>query len=360
MKTGKTLNELAAELTRQQESKHDFIADTRQLSFNTADSEAYSSVLTIEGAGIDGATDAFTVTTHAHKQLANKLGIPTKYYDRMRDELPELLDRNVNGWFQQQPERRMVRTLDGKARAFLSDRYRRIDNFDVAEVVLPTLQEIPDCQIVSSELTETRMYLKALTPRLRAEVTVGDEVQAGLVISNSEVGAGAVKIEPLLYRLVCLNGMIIADRAMRKFHVGRQIEDAGEDAFEIFATETIEADDKAFMLKVRDVVRAAFNEIDFQRAVNKLTESTQNKISGDPVKVVEALQVRVNLNDTERGSVLTHLIQGGDLSQYGLINAVTRASQDVSDYDRATEMERIGGNILVLERTQWQEIAEAA
>ncbi len=359
MKTGKTLQELAAELQRQQESKHDFIADTRQLRIVTTASSRSTLSIAREG-DVGGNPLDFTVTDHAHKQLANKLGVPTKYYERMRSDLPWLLDANINGWFDNKPERRMVRTLDGKARAFLSDRYRRIDNFDVAEVVLPTLQEIPDCEIVSSELTETRMYLKALTPRLRANVTVGDEVQAGLVISNSEVGAGAVKIEPLIYRLWCNNGMIIADRAMRKFHVGRQIEDGGEDAFEIFATETIEADNKAFMLKVRDVVRAAFNEIDFQRAVNKLTESTQNKISGDPVKVVEALQVRVSLNDTERGSVLTHLIQGGDLSQYGLINAVTRASQDVTDYDRATEMERIGGNILVLERTQWQEIAEAA
>ena len=33
----------------------------------------------------------------------------------------------------------MVRTLDGKARAFLSDRYHRIDNEQIAEAVLPVL-----------------------------------------------------------------------------------------------------------------------------------------------------------------------------------------------------------------------------
>jgi uncharacterized protein (TIGR00255 family) len=50
----------------------------------------------------------------------------------MLQEDPELLAANVNNWFHDQPQRRMVRTLDGKARAFLSDSYRTIDNLDVA------------------------------------------------------------------------------------------------------------------------------------------------------------------------------------------------------------------------------------
>lgn len=31
----------------------------------------------------------------------------------------------------------------------------------------------------------------------------------------------------------------------------------------------------------------------------------------------------------------------GDPSQYGLINVVTRASRDMDDYDRATDLERL-------------------
>ena len=49
---------------------------------------------------------------------------------------PELLAENVNSWFQREPTQRMVRTLDGTVRAFLSNRYRRIDNLDIAEIVL--------------------------------------------------------------------------------------------------------------------------------------------------------------------------------------------------------------------------------
>jgi hypothetical protein len=35
-----------------------------------------------------------------------------------------------------------------------------------------------------------------------------------------------------------------------------------------------------------------------------------------------------------------------DNSAFGLINAVTKASQDIDDYNRATELERLGGEIL--------------
>jgi hypothetical protein len=157
----------------------------------------------------------------ARRQLADKLKIPYAYFERMREDQPALLDRNVNTWLQSEDERRMLRTLDGQVRAVLSDRYRRLDNFDLAESVLPILQQLPEVRFESVELTETKMYLKCITPRLKYEMAPGDVVQAGVVISNSEVGQGTLSVQPLLFRLVCSNGLIAADRSLRKTHVGR-------------------------------------------------------------------------------------------------------------------------------------------
>lgn len=69
---------------------------------------------------------------------------------------------------------------------------------------------------------------------------------------------------------------------------------------------------------------------------------------------------RFSLNEGEKNSVLQHLIQGGDLSRYGLFNAVTRSAEDQESYDRATEMERLGGEIIDLPATEWKEMALAA
>jgi hypothetical protein len=41
---------------------------------------------------------------------------------------------------------------------------------------------------------------------------------------------------------------------------------------------------------------------------------------------------------------------------YGLSNAITRASQDVESYDRATALEGIGWQVATMTKNQWEEI----
>lgn len=65
------------------------------------------------------------------------------------------------------------------------------------------------------------------------------------------------------------------------------------------------------------------------------------------------------LNEDERAGVLRQLIAAGDLSGYGLVNAVTHFSHDVGDYDRATEFEALGGKLIELPPSEWHGLAEA-
>jgi hypothetical protein len=60
----------------------------------------------------------------------------------------------------------MVRTLDGTARAFLSDRYQPFDNDLVASCgALETLQDVaPGMVVQSADLTPTKLYIKASFP----------------------------------------------------------------------------------------------------------------------------------------------------------------------------------------------------
>ena len=140
------------------------------------------------------------------------------------------------------------------------------------------------CRIESSALTETKLYLKAVTDRLTLDVKVGDPVQAGLVISNSEVGLGSVKVEPMVYRLRCLNGMIARDFALHKYHVGRASDvDIAE---EFFRDATRKADDKAFWMKVYDVVKGTFNRDIFSKIVDRMRDATERNIEGNPVKAI--------------------------------------------------------------------------
>ena len=182
--------------------------------------------------------------------------------------------------------------------------------------------------------------------RTKGEPGTGDVVQAGFVISNSEVGLGSVKVEPLIYRLVCKNGMISKDFSQRKYHVGRQVD--GDAAYELYSDETLQADDKAFFMKVQDTVKVAADKSKFMLTVGKMRESLGIRLEGNPVEEVELLADRFQLTQNERGDILRQLFMGGDNSRYGLLNAVTAASQLSASYERATELERIGGEILSL------------
>lgn len=340
MKQGRSLVEIGQELERQRKVRKDFIVDTKVLSMET---DAGQSVLSLTSGN---EIKRYLVNEVAHQQIASRLNIPYRYYQKMQKEYPELLDQNVNGWFTHNPERRMLRTLDGRVRAFLSNRYRRLDNLELCAAILPIINEMKSASIESCEVTESHMYLKVINKKLKAEVAVNDVVQAGFVVSNSEIGLGSLKVEPLVYRLVCKNGLICKDFSQKKYHVGRRADLAEDAAYDLYSDETLHADDRAFFMKVQDIIRHAVDESRFLLTVNKMREALHIPLKHDPVQEVELLSDTYQLTQGERGDILRELFMGHDLSRYGMVNAVTAASKLAQSYDRATELERIGGDIL--------------
>jgi hypothetical protein len=350
MKTGRTLQEFAAELSRRNNAKRDFIVSTEAVGFS--DAADYVSLIKTDKYGGNALTEDFRMTDLFHRQIGAALGIPAKYYDKLREEYPQLLSENVNRWLERNNNRQTVRTMDGTARAFLSDRYRRIDNYEIAQTVLPIISQMDGANVESCEVTDNRMYLKVVNPRLTAEVAKGDVVQAGIVISNSEVGLGSVNVQPLVYRLVCLNGMIVNDLGKRKYHIGRE----NEESWELFSDTTLQADDAAFMLKLADIVRTAVDEAKFQVVVSKLREASSAMLTARPAGVVELAAKSYGFTQPEQDDILQHLIVGGDLSLWGLSNAVTRTAADADSYDRATALEATGWQVATMAPALWREL----
>jgi len=212
--------------------------------------------------------------------------------------------------------------------------------------------------VESCELTEKKMYLKVVNPRIETEIKKGDVVQSGILISNSETGHGSVNVMPLVYRLVCKNGMIANDSGKRKYHVGRTNESS--DDYEIYRSETIIADDKAFVMKLQDIVRATADTVQFERIVSQMKLATEAKIiSKDIPAVVELASKNYGLLEYEGKGVLEHLIRGEELSLYGLANAVTRQAQDVESYDRSTELEMAAWSMMNMSRNEWTKLNAA-
>lgn len=375
MKQGRTINELAQEITRQMDAKKDYVASTAAMTMEvvandhameTGNKNDLYPVLALKN-GNGGYR--FTFKETAHDQLAARLGIPKAYYDRMRTEAPALLAGNVNHWFQASGSKYMVRTLDGAARAFLSDRYRPLDNHDLMEAVLPAILKA-DLEIMSCQVTDSRLYLKAVDRKITRDVPTGrkmgdgshvffDTCSPAIIVSNSEIGAGSLSIETGVWTKVCTNLAISAQRSMRKYHVGGKLGEI-EGFYELLTDQTKRLSDAAIWAQARDLVAAALDRVKFDAMVDAMAQTVERKITADPVVVLEKTAKRFGFTDGERGSVLRHLVEGGDLSQYGLLNAITRTAEDLPDYDRATKFERFGGEVIELQPHDWKELAVAA
>ncbi len=95
--------------------------------------------------------------------------------------------------------------------------------------------------------------------------------------------------------------------------------------------------------------------------INKTKHAAAGKTDfANPIKAVEQLTNKYALSEDESEAVQNNLIEGGNTSRWGLINAVTRTAQDVDSYDRTDELETLGGKLLDLSTSQWNEIAVAA
>jgi len=352
MKT-KSIDEALQTLQQIERDSRDFIAPANKLTMmisNHIVDEFTPELYISEG-------EHMPLNQWAHNQLASKLDIPQKYYDRMRTEEPYLLKENVNTWLGKNTTGKLlVRTTAGKVRAILSDRYKPIPNLGTAFAVLATLNQIKQMQDVSFTVREcavsdTMMYLKvtADTQHLMKPEYVhptnpafnGDPMFPGIVIRNSEVGASKFRVDVFTWRLVCSNGAIITS-GISKVHLGRKIGGEGEINF---SERTEKLDAMTVLSGMNDVIKQVFDPIKMQDMLNRVRAGQQIAID-EPVKVVENVCGNWKLSDNMKDEILA---QFTEKTVYGLGNALTAVAKVQENVEDQVRLEEIGGEILVLD-----------
>jgi hypothetical protein len=274
----------------------------------------------------------------------------------------------------------MVRTIEDNnnqryVRAFLSNRYRPLDNFDMLDAVLPHINK-ENITIESCDVTESKMYIKAVDNNVAFELPrdpkvtaykwgeghhAVDVVKPAITLGNSEVGLSSVFCIPGIWTQQCTNLATFKSNAIRKYHVGRDTRGSEEyDHYGIYSDKSNRLSDAAVWSKMADLVDASLGGKVFDIIVEKLKASREREITGSVEKAMDCFAEKFKVNVEERSGILTHLIKGGNLSAYGLHSAVTRYSQDVTDYDRASELEQTGADVIELPKNDWQAIAVAS
>jgi hypothetical protein len=371
---------------------------------------AVSGHLRVDGAvqhvsaeGVTSAAGLYRPTEMADDGIAQKLGIPLAYVRRTRAERPDLYDANVNGWLHggaadtdggepaiYAPDKRsfLLRLLKGDdegtgvCRAFLSDKYRVIDNLDILTAALAGVREAGvDVEIDGCDLSDRKMYVRVLAPQVaalapellkgyknpftgepfdgghlgtieqarRVAATEGGNYEpgtepvlfAGFVISNSELGGGAFSITPRLVVRICRNGLTIKADALKAVHLGAKM----EQGVIRYSDDTQEKQLALVTAQARDAV-ATFLDVGYVKA--KIAE--MDKLAGvevaEPAKVIHEVVAKSVIPNGMEDDVLNFFIKGGQTTAGGVMQAATAAAQGVTDADLASEIEGAALEIL--------------
>lgn len=361
-RTPEEVGALVQELQRQAATKRDYIAEGEQLRYEYSEDGGVRMTMAT-AASVDSPMYTppmrFDIGGVAHDQVAEKMGIPRAYYQRMLAEAGPLLTSNVNHWLEADPRKRhMIRTLDGHVRALLSDRFRVLDNSDLFFNSFEVIEKV-GAEITRADLTDKRFYLRAIHPEWRERIPAlteragdrgdvngegtgwgqPDEVVPGIVISNSEVGHGGLQAEQFMLILICKNGMI-GESKLRQVHVGRKQEELGW-----MSTEAVTADDKAFWLKVRDLVATTFDREAFRRSLVALNNTDAVPLD-QPLAAVDNVVQAYDMSDADKQSIINKLMAGRSSTAFDLIQAVTSRANDIEDYDEAARLQRVGSDMV--------------
>jgi hypothetical protein len=296
---------------------------------------------------------------NALAQLASRLEIPMAYIDHLvgaqeRTDLEKKGDGGVvNRWglnllaqslrehVVHSDDRYLIRSVNGEARAVLSDKFRRIDCRPSALALLEAAQT-RGLVVADGSFTDTRSTLKFIKPEVM-EVFPGEFMVFGFDWSNSDYGRGASDLRLFFFRCWCWNGAT-GESVVRQIHIGKRLQEGVD-----YARETIEADARASALALRDAAAHALSPAKVDLMIETIRAANATKI--DPKNRVETLRKTLTKGETEK---VVEAFNSPDVENMPAGNTLWRWSNaiswvgghDVEDPDRRIDFERLAGDVL--------------
>jgi hypothetical protein len=170
----------------------------------------------------------------------------------------------------------------------------------------------------------TRLFTRSVLPRVE-EVRPRDRVQGGVALRAS---GPEVWLHPYVFRLVCRNGAIMAQATQTRHLTDLHLLDPEE-------AETA----------IREAVRACC-------AVEAFTVAAEQMRSAQEIQADLALSVLPMLarHSSQAGSnllaeVVARFFGEGDMSRFGLMNAITSVARDTRDPEARWGLEELGGAV---------------
>ncbi len=295
-----------------------------------------------------------TLHRNAVSQICTYTGLPIKYADTLtasgehRQRRMEMLTGHLNQWMEMhQGEKRLVRSLGGEARAFLSDKYKRIDSIAVVDTFSNAMKDIgarPYADRASglgAYATDLRWSISGVLPQVYR--TTRDAVAVGVQLRNSDYGRGRLELSLYLIRLFCLNGCTAND-VMKKTHIGSRLDENIE-----YSQRTYELDTLASTSALKDAIADVMGEKKVHALVDGISRLEAQQV--DWAKAKATLRKKLLKGEMEaveaafEGDDVVNLPAGS--SPWRVSNALSwvAKSDDVAP-ERKLDLERYAGEVL--------------
>lgn len=180
-----------------------------------------------------GETKSKDITTHAFRQMCDKLGtvahpgssraLPATYLLACP---PGLRQENVNHWIRKTESQWFARLYKNNVRAILSDRYSSIGITEVLKWVDEALQssDHDSIELVKPVVTPDVLHLRVLFANVNVNGGEDAPYAVGGYFTNGEIGNRKMGVYPLVQRHSCTNSIIVpsGDFSWDHIHVGRR------------------------------------------------------------------------------------------------------------------------------------------
>ena len=378
----KSFEDLKAVARDRASRKFDVIQDIQSCNFYSKAGRPQHMLLTLP----DSSYLEAVIDEHAMDLMCNYFHMPSSYHRYcIKEGKQELATHNLNEWAKNPDpakQRRMFRfwkpedgMTDYRLRSFHSGRYMRVDNEVIIDIVSPIIQKFKGgaLEIASCNQSEHFLNLKCTMPTMKKEVKVGDYVEAGFRMKNGETGLSKILGGGFIGRLWCSNGAVLTDWIGNPFsrkHI------TGEQSIGVMPQydnmhHTHYGDYVPVIRRqIQQLLEECFSEEKFERVVERLTATAHLSTTikhldphhEEKKRTIPALLVvgkEFGLSRSAQQNVFDALHKDGDFTQWGFANAITRTANDHTNYDEATKLEEIGGNILSFPQRMWNRYAQA-
>lgn len=363
------VREVLQEIQRTDKFKQDLIAHRGLVRFNPSSN------------GIEIAFDAnfateaflgpFMPTKTGLEQLAHASGIPKGFLLETERKYPELASDMLSHWFldndacnkhRKKPVpatglkqlfrcyKPFTKGEPGILRAVRSDRYKILDNSDLAACVLSAVSKFgKDATIeVRGSITDDKLYLIITDWSEKKAINVGDEVCFRVRISNSETGYSSLSITPQVVILSCLNGATVGKNLV-KMHLGEK-----QTYEDLLSQKTHDLKNKAFFAEVQDVISACFEKEHHERIIELLNRNANQGLT-DPIIAVESVCKKFSIDEATKQLIFADFLGNESYTRFDLSQSCTTVAHvfEKKEYEKTAHLEDVGGKILTMSEREF-------